>query len=581
MTDISVAAVAFAKAGKAVFPLQPRQKKPYGRTPGLHGASADPEVVASWWAGSLALPLKPPPVPQGPVYAKTTSNVAMRTGAINGLWVFDIDGDSGEAGLKALTDVHGELPETPEQRTGGGRQLFFEWDDRYEVKNSVSKLGLNVDVRGTGGYVLVPPSVHPGDAEKGIPPGRIYTWCARRALGEIPLAKAPTWLLDLVAPPEPPKSAPRPLNRTIRDGRASKWGEATLATVCRQVATATPGNRRMAVFKYAAFLGGLVAGNEVERSYAKESLVQAGLSQAVDKAWRQKDLEQLIENGLLKGEPHPQTAPERRTFEPAAPHQVESKATPAEVACDIRDARSLWTTARGADCVSFRTWLKMRGLDPAALPNVMTRLRAHVGAPLGASKVGPGLLIPLTTSAAEACPDEIEALAVLPLFEGADRPTHFVGAAEGKVARLSAWPDDGSLLIALDLRDLWALGSNAAENEHDLGLVLAPKLRTFAGGYLGDRYGRADPLTPHADPEDAPWTAPGARAVYAAIRNDLRTPELRTRRTFGGTRREAVQGDAAARFYGGLLEQAWRRSGATKVHLMRPSNGVGFSGGRV
>ena len=51
------------------------------------------------------------------------------------------------------------LPETFSYRTGsGGHHLWF-WS-KYPIKNSVSLLANKVDVRGTDGYVVIPPSKH-------------------------------------------------------------------------------------------------------------------------------------------------------------------------------------------------------------------------------------------------------------------------------------------------------------------------------------------------------------------------------------------------------------------------------------
>ena len=56
------------------------------------------------------------------------------------------------------------------------------------VRNSVGKVAPGIDVRGDGGYVLVPPSVHPS--------GRQYAWSVDSA-GEFALA--PDWLIAQVS----------------------------------------------------------------------------------------------------------------------------------------------------------------------------------------------------------------------------------------------------------------------------------------------------------------------------------------------------------------------------------------------
>lgn len=55
------------------------------------------------------------------------------------------------------------------------------------VRNSAGKIAPGIDVRGDGGYVLAPPSIHPT--------GRRYEWSVDCASA---LATAPAWLLDRV-----------------------------------------------------------------------------------------------------------------------------------------------------------------------------------------------------------------------------------------------------------------------------------------------------------------------------------------------------------------------------------------------
>jgi hypothetical protein len=66
-----------------------------------------------------------------------------------------------------------------------------------EIRNSASKIAPGVDVRGTGGYVLAPPSIHPS--------GRRYAWSVDSANA---IAGPPAWLLSLIAAAAAPCATP-------------------------------------------------------------------------------------------------------------------------------------------------------------------------------------------------------------------------------------------------------------------------------------------------------------------------------------------------------------------------------------
>jgi hypothetical protein len=97
-----------------------------------------------------------------------------------------VDGPKGEASIKALTERYGNLPARLTVRTGKGFHLYFAWPDVAELRNSAGKLGEGLDVRGEGGYVLAPGSVHPS--------GAIYAIAK-----DGPIADAPLWLLQMAA----------------------------------------------------------------------------------------------------------------------------------------------------------------------------------------------------------------------------------------------------------------------------------------------------------------------------------------------------------------------------------------------
>jgi hypothetical protein len=148
------------------------------------------------------------------------ANVGLPTGAPAGVWVLDLDRGSGKDGLAALGALearHGALPDTYTVRTGtGGLHLYWRMPPSRDVRNRQAVVP-GIDVRGTGGYVVAPPSIHPETKEP-------YS-----VVLELEPVEAPPWLVDLVAPPPPPKVKPPP-PVALAAGRAAVEVENRLRT---------------------------------------------------------------------------------------------------------------------------------------------------------------------------------------------------------------------------------------------------------------------------------------------------------------------------------------------------------------
>jgi hypothetical protein len=122
------------------------------------------------------------------------ANVAIPTGRASGLVVLDVDPrHGGDQSFAALEAKYGPLPATLEARTGGGgRHFFFALGNGQNVRNSNGKLGLGLDVRGDGGYIVAPPSIHPETK-------RQYVWIKR-----VKPAPTPPWLMQESSVPAAP-----------------------------------------------------------------------------------------------------------------------------------------------------------------------------------------------------------------------------------------------------------------------------------------------------------------------------------------------------------------------------------------
>ena len=167
MNELMEAALGYAKKGWHVFPV-------YWRTPdgrcscrksiddgcspakhpltkhGLLDATTDETVIRGWWT-------KWP-----------SANIGIATGEVSNLAVVDLDGPNTQTLLKREGIF---LPETATVQTGRGYHAFYAHPGcKVATRSAVLSdgQGSKVDVRGDGGYVVAPPSVHIT--------GKVYQW---------------------------------------------------------------------------------------------------------------------------------------------------------------------------------------------------------------------------------------------------------------------------------------------------------------------------------------------------------------------------------------------------------------------
>jgi len=178
-------ALAYAQAGWAVLPVQPRGKAPLTRN-GVKDATTDRQtVLASWnrWPDAnigLAVPAR--------------------------FLVLDLDSEDALNRLKAEGRA---LVATVRARTARGCHFWYRTPE--PIRNRIGLLP-GIDVRTAGGYVVVPPSVHPS--------GAVYRWEVK--LERSAVADAPSWLAKLL------DESSRGPSRTSAD-----WHEVVSGTVAR------------------------------------------------------------------------------------------------------------------------------------------------------------------------------------------------------------------------------------------------------------------------------------------------------------------------------------------------------------
>lgn len=136
-------ALKYLSMGISVIPLRPMDKTPLVPWTEFQTRLASESEVRAWFA------------------SHPSANVGIVTGKISNLAIVDLDGPEGIAYGLSLGVAS---PVTV--RTGNGQQLYYRHPGAA-VANAVKKYP-GVDVRGDGGYVVAPPSVHPN--------GKIYAW---------------------------------------------------------------------------------------------------------------------------------------------------------------------------------------------------------------------------------------------------------------------------------------------------------------------------------------------------------------------------------------------------------------------
>jgi hypothetical protein len=195
VADVLTEALRLAELGWRVVPIKSGHKYPPMKA-WQEAASSNARTVHNWWGGLYR-----------------NHGVGIATGSESGVWVLDIDGSAGADSLAQLIETHGALPPTVEVLTGsGGRHMYFKHPG-VKITTNRSQLGVGLDIRGDGGQVLAPPTIHPN--------GTPYRWMT--SPWEVQVAVAPSWLLELCterereATPPPAPSQPTQESDSIAD----------------------------------------------------------------------------------------------------------------------------------------------------------------------------------------------------------------------------------------------------------------------------------------------------------------------------------------------------------------------------
>jgi hypothetical protein len=216
-------ALAFAKLGHGVFPLHGiingkctcgdadcgsnSGKHPYGTfvPHGLKDATCDEVVILGWWR------------------RKSELNVGIVT---ENLLVVDVDPrNRRDQSWRGIVRKHHD-PHTWRVLTGGGGQhLIFANPEGVRC----GKIARGVDLKGVGGYIVGPGSLHLS--------GKQYAWAPQCSPEEAPLLVVPEWLVKLrdASGDAPASLTPAERRKCMRDGAADGTRNISFASVAGQL----------------------------------------------------------------------------------------------------------------------------------------------------------------------------------------------------------------------------------------------------------------------------------------------------------------------------------------------------------
>src|SRR5215475_12508235 len=233
------AALDYAHKGIPVFPCDPRTKQP-ADAERFQGCDRRRETDQAMVGETISQRM-----------------IGMPTGAASDKVVLDGDVDPGKGidgpqELAQLVAKNSPLPKTPTSVTPRtGIHYFFARPESPVIKNSKGKLGRGLDIRGEGGYVILPPRVR----SDGTP----YRWANGADFSSC--AQLPAWLIKIL----------------VTSPRERTWAKNALEKECAAVAAAKPGERNDILNKAAFNLFQIVAGGALDGDLVRDELYSAAV----------------------------------------------------------------------------------------------------------------------------------------------------------------------------------------------------------------------------------------------------------------------------------------------------------------
>lgn len=259
------AAIWYARQDWPVFPCVVGDKKP-AITGNLIKATCHEGQIEKWWS-------------------RRAYNIGLPTGIA--FVVLDADNDQAIEQIRKFGTT-----EDPTVRSARGVQWYFRTPTEFEVRNSAGHLAgqkyKGIDVRGKGGYVVAPPSVHPS--------GPIYRFIRE----PFALLDFPKWLEEFVRPKYAPPAGVVCVPPDVAPGEISPYGRKVLSSHCSDVAGCTEGGRHYLLAKASFCVGQLVGSGHIPQALAESELLHAAKVCGLEKKSALRCVAQCMKAGKAK-----------------------------------------------------------------------------------------------------------------------------------------------------------------------------------------------------------------------------------------------------------------------------------------
>jgi hypothetical protein len=257
------AARRYAGMGWSIIPMLPGTKKPAISTWREHQQRrASHEEIAEW-------------------FAIDGYGIAVITGAISGIVVIDGDRHHGN-GIRVLERKYGAFcrPTRMHITPSNGVHLIYEHPG-VKVPNSHGAIGWlgepDIDVKGDGGYVVLPPT-----------PGY-------RVARDIRPAHCPAWVR-----PKPRKAMPILPPAPVSRGSGTPYGRQAMANALRRLTGTPNGSRNHELNREAFGLGQLIASGQLQEGEVRQRLYGTARAIGLEAEEVRKTLESGISAGMLQ-----------------------------------------------------------------------------------------------------------------------------------------------------------------------------------------------------------------------------------------------------------------------------------------